>query len=300
MHNPEPSVSVGLPVYNRVRFVGEALDSFLDQTYQDFELILSDNGSTDGTDEICREYEAKDARIRYYRSEENLGAGWNFNNVFHLSNGKYFKWAASDDMCAPTYLEKCVAVLENQPEVVLCHSWLVDIDESAEEIRVRKSFAPSDLQEPHKRFWHLAMVHPAHSCEEIFGVIRRDVLAKTRLIRSYADSDRTLLAELGLYGPFHEIPEPIFLHRMHTESSVEIKPSRHERMSWFDPKHKGRILLPSWMQYADLLSVVRAAPISPLERTYCYLSLLRWFKRRRVDLFQDLVKAANALRRRNR
>ena len=106
-----PRVSIGIPVYNGGRFIKEAIDSILAQTFEDFELILSDNASTDETEEICKEYATLDRRIRYYRNEENLGAAKNYNRVFELSNGEYFKWASHDDLCAPEYLERCIAAL---------------------------------------------------------------------------------------------------------------------------------------------------------------------------------------------
>src|SRR6185369_4346332 len=107
-----PSVSIGLPVYNGVNYLRQALDSLLAQTFGDWELILSDNGSTDATESICREFAARDGRIRYLREPVNRGATWNFNRVFELSRAPLFRWAAHDDVCSPELLERCVAALE--------------------------------------------------------------------------------------------------------------------------------------------------------------------------------------------
>src|SRR5688572_10868700 len=103
MPEKNPRVSIGLPVYNGENYLAEAIDSILAQTFEDFELIISDNASTDRTQEICEAYAAKDGRIRYYRSEVNKGSAWNFNRVFELARGEYFKWAAHDDYIAPEY-----------------------------------------------------------------------------------------------------------------------------------------------------------------------------------------------------
>src|SRR3954471_8256298 len=103
-----PLLSIGLSVYNGEPFIREALDSLLSQTFRDFELIVSDNASTDGTSEICEAYAARDSRVRYYRNEKNMGAGWNTRRVFSLARGQYFKWAACDDICAPEFLERCI------------------------------------------------------------------------------------------------------------------------------------------------------------------------------------------------
>ena len=109
-----------MPVFNGERYIKSAIDSILGQTYEDFELVISDNASTDNTQNICLDYKAQDSRIRYQRSKENVGAPPNYNRVFLLSKGQYFKWAAHDDVMAPTYLEKCMNVLENDSSIVLC------------------------------------------------------------------------------------------------------------------------------------------------------------------------------------
>ncbi len=134
MTQHSPRVSVGLAVYNGENFIRAAIDSILAQTFTDFELVISDNASTDKTQEICLEYAAKDGRIRYYRCERNMGAAWNQNRVFELSRGEYFRLAAHDDVIAPEYLAKCVEVLDQNPSVVLCHSWTKAINDQGEVI----------------------------------------------------------------------------------------------------------------------------------------------------------------------
>src|SRR3989304_6465989 len=120
MIDETPLVSVGLPVFNGNKYIEQAIDSILAQTYQNFELIISDNASNDRTQEICQAFVARDKRIKYFRNDKNLGAAPNFNNVFNLSSGKYFKWAAYDDLLAPDFLSRCIDVLESMPDVVLC------------------------------------------------------------------------------------------------------------------------------------------------------------------------------------
>jgi len=117
--NHKPRVSIGLPVYNGENYLEEAIDSILAQTYKDFELIISDNASTDRTPDICQAYANKDPRIRYYRNEKNIGAAVNFNRVFELSSSEYFKWAAHDDIIAPDYISECIEILDNDDSIVL-------------------------------------------------------------------------------------------------------------------------------------------------------------------------------------
>lgn len=97
-----PKISIGMPVYNGQKFICEAIDSLIAQSYTDFELIISDNASTDLTEVICREYAASDTRIRYIRQTENRGAVANFQFVLDKADGKYFKWLAADDMFGTT------------------------------------------------------------------------------------------------------------------------------------------------------------------------------------------------------
>src|SRR2546427_6914452 len=125
-----PRVSMAVPVYNGERYLGEALDSLLAQTYHDFELIICDNASTDGTGEIARSYASMDERVRYVRNERNLGLAGNVKRAFQLSSGEYFRWHAADDVCAPQFLARCVAVLDRHPAVVLAYprTKLIDAD----------------------------------------------------------------------------------------------------------------------------------------------------------------------------
>jgi glycosyltransferase involved in cell wall biosynthesis len=119
--NATPLVSIGLPVYNGQRFLAQALDSLLGQTLGDLEIVISDNGSTDRTAEICSRYAARDARIRYIRQESNRGAVWNFNFVALQARGQYFRWASANDFCDPRLLEKCVGMLRSDAGAVLCY-----------------------------------------------------------------------------------------------------------------------------------------------------------------------------------
>ena len=117
-----PLVSIGIPVYNGGRYLEGALDSLLGQDYANLEFVISDNGSTDETPEICRAYAAQDSRLTYHRSEENHGSIWNFNRVFELSRGEFFMWAAADDRRSPDYITRCAEFLSRNPEAVLCYS----------------------------------------------------------------------------------------------------------------------------------------------------------------------------------
>ena len=122
MATDRPRLSIGMPVFNGEKYIRCALDSILSQTYKDFELVISDNASTDKTESICLKYKEQDNRIRYYRNKKNIGAPSNYNRVFLLSSANYFKWAAHDDMIAPEYIEKCMEILENDSSGAYPHN----------------------------------------------------------------------------------------------------------------------------------------------------------------------------------
>jgi glycosyltransferase involved in cell wall biosynthesis len=287
-----PRVSVGMPLYNAERFLAQTLDSILGQSFRDFEVVLSDNGSTDRTEQICREYAAKDSRIRYYRNEVNRGAAWNHNRVFELSRGEYFKWNSYDDLLAPEFLERCVAELDRDHSVVLCCSKVMDIDGGGQSMTVKGSKA-STCAQPHERF--RALIHKAHTCEEIYGLMRSEILKRTPLIGAYTSSDQNLLAELALHGQFREVPEVLFFHRWHEASSYTLWPDGSARWLWFDPSAKGRILFPRWKQLFEFVKSVRRVPVSRLERARCYRHLIWWMNENRGVLRGDLYWGGRAM-----
>ena len=118
-----PLLSIGMPVYNGQNYIKEAVNSILRQTFKDFELIISDNGSSDGTQKICEECAHKDKRIKYIRHEHNRGASWNFNYVAGLASGKYFKWAGHDDNLDPEFLKECVMARKKRCRNIIIHSF---------------------------------------------------------------------------------------------------------------------------------------------------------------------------------
>ena len=284
-----PRVSIGMPVYNGERYVAEAIDSVLKQTFTDLELIISDNCSTDRTAEICAAYAAKDSRVRYYRNELNRGVAWNYNRTFELALGEYFKWAAHDDALAPAYLERCVAALDVLHSVVLCHTKTVMIDENW---NIPFTYDPNlrvDNPRPSIRF--LDLIEKPGYCSHIHGLMRSRALRQTPLIGSFPSSDMTLLAHLGLLGPFHTIPEDLFYNRRHAEQSPR---DRYLSAVWFDRSRSGRITLPQWTLLIELFKAVWQTPLSPSERACCLYHVIRWptWNRNWRRLGKDLARAA--------
>ena len=274
-----PKVSIGLPVYNGEDFIEEAIDSILAQTFADFELIICDNASTDHTSEICRRYAERDARVYYHCNEKNLGAAANYNRVFRLAKGEYFRWAAHDDRLEPGYLAACVAVLDRDPSVVLCYPRTLIINEQSEPLSVHPDKLHLAAAEPHLRLnQYFERYAPRRDeCNAVFGLMRRDVLGRTPLIGAYASSDLILLGEIALLGKICEIAQPLFLRRDHLRTSVRANRDLQDRAAWFDPANKAKRLLPRWRWFREYLDAVGRAPLSPTQRLRCYSVVLRWF-----------------------
>ncbi|MFZ4584611.1 MAG: glycosyltransferase family 2 protein [Acidimicrobiia bacterium] len=283
-----PTLSIGLPVYNGADLLPGALDSLLEQDFTDFELILSDNGSTDSTPEICEKYAQDDARITFLRGTRNVGAARNYNRTFDLASGRYFKWAAHDDRYEPAFLRRCVEVLEARPEVVLVYAQATDVGPNGEDL------GPVDFEcdtfgpDPVRRF--MEVIRRPHPCFQVFGVMRSDVMANTILHGSYTGADRVLLAQLALCGPWVEVAERLFLHGEHPDRSVNAYEYEHQRYGWFDPRLQGKVAFPNWRMLGEYGRVVKAADIAPAERRRAYQALAGWAGQFRVDLARDLAR----------
>jgi glycosyltransferase involved in cell wall biosynthesis len=237
-----PRVTIGLPVYNGDKCLRQAVDSILLQDYTDFELIISDNNSDDGTEVICREYAAKDARIHYSRLAVNRGAAPNFRAVFDQARGAYFRWACYDDVCLPGLLRRCVQELDAAPpSVVLVAPRVGLIDENGRELPTPESLERIDTR--HRRpYARLAdVLRRVQWASAQYGLFRTEALRRTRLIDSFYAADYVLLAELALLGEIWEIPEVLFQRRIHPAVSTAVNRTSEEFRAWFDSsKRVGR------------------------------------------------------------
>ena len=271
-----PNVCIGFPVFNGEKYLTVSIDSILAQTYGDFEFIISDNASTDRTQEICNEYALKDRRIRYYRNDRNLGSAANFNLVFHLSNATYFKWASYDDLVAPEFLERCVKVLDTAPDVVLCYPKTIRIDANGELIDKFEDRLDLRQERPHDRLANL--MSSLRLANAQFGLIRSDVLRKTRLMEPYASSDIPLLIELCLLGKFYEIPEHLFFRRDHQKNVRKMSVKEIEKM--VDPNYKKSILSHDMKLLLEMFKTVTYTNLDTYERMLCYMQIRHWQIRR--------------------
>jgi glycosyltransferase involved in cell wall biosynthesis len=275
MEKSKPRVSIGIPVYNGDQFVAEAIESILAQTYTDFEFIISDNASDDKTQEICRAYAAKDPRICYYRNETNLGAAPNYNRVFELASGQYFKWADYDDLIAPTFLAECIKVMDQDPAIALCYPLPRVINAAGDALWDYDFKTDTSSSRPEVRFANI--VRYAEKAYQVSGLIRSSMVQKTSLHGSYPSSDLVFLAELALMGRFFEIPERLFLPREHSAQSTKgAMAAERSRVVFFDTSNKDKIVMPKWMLLRGYMAAIKSGPISWKARLYCYGQMLIW------------------------
>ncbi len=308
MNRQSPRVSIGMPVYNGERFLADVLDSLLSQTFSDFELIISDNASTDKTQEICTTYAADDARIRYHSNESNLGAARNYNRVFELSEGEYFKWAAADDLCTPDYLKRCVEVLDSEADVVLCYPKTTIIDENGQILRKYEDGLNMVTDSASGRF--IQTFYNCRLCNAVFGLIRSSKLEQTRLIKDFIASDKVLLAELSLLGIFREIPDYLFNRRFHIVRTGTLEADAPEygasfvslgkdkQLEWLNPAHKDKIAYVHWKLFGAYLTSIKRAPIRWSQKVFVMIFLFGTLiadKQYRLELGRAIRKSVRKI-----
>lgn len=287
-----PRVSIGLPVYNGENFVGYAIQSVLSQTFADWELVISDNGSTDRTLEICERFASQDSRIKLHVSERNRGAAWNFNQVFHKSSGHYFRWLSHDDWLTPTALSECVAVMDARPELAICTTQTGALDEAGYRI-LDNAEADSDFEcqgiTEHSEMMRKRLIISdsiasryrgvllySRRCNEIYGLVRRELFGSTQLHPSYCGGEKVLLAELAIHGPIHEILKPLFFVRWH-DARFTSNNSTLEQYKHMASAEKRKFLLPH--QYRATLGYLCLIPkvkMSVIDRLKCFCVWLRF------------------------
>lgn len=288
-----PTVSLGVPVHNGERYLRTALDSIRAQSFPDFDVLISDNASTDGTESIARDFCRLDPRFRYHRHAENIGASGNFNFVFANTRGRYFKWAAHDDALRPDFLLKCVETLDEGPgSRVLAVPQTTNIDQDGREIGRYLLASGHLVGTPSERL--AALLGPAeerksilHMCYPVFGLIRRSALEETGIIANMPRSDNLLLVELALLGSFAEVSADLFLRRSHAGGSViaaerATRGPEIERLlaAWFDPRRGKRFPATTTRLGLGYMRAILRTPMTAGEKLKCMVIATGWIARR--------------------
>ena len=276
MSSSTPRLTLGLPVYNGEGHLAASLDAIAAQTFTDYELIISDNCSTDSTAEIASRYAAADPRVRYVRHEQNRGAAFNHNFVVEEARGEYFKWVSDDDLYHPELLRRCVEALDARPEVVVAHAWTAIIDESGAVTRKVDYQLVTDVPEASRRF-HSLLYTPGG--DDIYGVIRTSTLRRIAPYGSFHHPDRTFVAELALQGRFHNHPDHLYFRRDHPQR-VGRANSIRDRATRADPRRADRWRNPTVRLVGEYLwaysAAIWRAPLSTADRVRCATHLTVW------------------------
>lgn len=279
-----PQISIGIPVYNGLPYIREVIDGLLCQTFDDFEIVISDNASNDGTEDLLRDYAARDARVKYFRNSTNIGLIPNYNRVFELASAPYFKWSAADDIHEPRYLEACFAPIRDDASVSVCHSETALVDANGHELPYDGTMH-AYIDAVNGKTWLLDRDDSACSgsrtrrfrsvlaeqimCSPIYGLMRRETLQKTVLHQSFFGSDKLLLAELALHGRFVIAPGKFFKKRMHAEmTSMMDKASVQSRI---DPLI--RLKSAQLVKLGKYVSMLRKEELSSVEKGLCFVYL---------------------------
>jgi glycosyltransferase involved in cell wall biosynthesis len=206
----QPLVSIGIPVYNGERLIGQALQALLAQTYDHLELVISDNSSTDRTGEICQEYAAKDPRIKYFRNAANIGIYANYRRVVALATGDYFMWAAVDDLKPSTAIQECVRALLDNQRAVMAHGMILvrtaaglNLVEYANTVDAMESNAGARIRKFTRAIQHNGM---------FYGLYRREALTRA-ILGNHLGQDYLLCLQMCLLGEIAYVKSPTMICR---------------------------------------------------------------------------------------
>lgn len=278
-------ISIGMPVYNGAATIGASIEALLAQTFGDFELIVSDNASTDSTGGIVQALARRDARIRYVRQATNVGANKNYSLLAGVARGDYLKWASASDWCAPTFLERCLMALERDAGAVLAvpRTRLFDGDLS------NARDYPHDVEvldpTPAGRLIHLNRAVQLNNAMN--GLIRLAALRRTRLIEPYQQADIVLMGHLALLGKFLLVDEPLFYRRMEPLTATALQDADAVMRHLF-PQPTTRALLQRWRCQVGWFRTAFAAPMPATERVRVLHYLARHLYWDRQALAADL------------
>ncbi|MEO5875177.1 MAG: glycosyltransferase [Streptosporangiaceae bacterium] len=287
-----PRISVGLPVYNGLPYLEGALASLLAQD-TDFELVIADNCSTDGTQDICRDLARTDERVRYLRRDRNLGVVGNHNQIIHDCRGELFSFAASDDEYRADRLSRLAAALDAQPDAVTAISAAEEIDSAGRVLLEWHNSIRTDHPDAIVRM-KAKLAEPVFNLQ-LYGLHRRAALAACRPQAPIKGSDRILIVELALRGRFTVVDEPLLRHRNHDRRDSESVDSHGFRASQGLPPR--RVSVPNAEDGVWLLRAVGNVPLSRRDRVRAYAGMSVWLRHNAVPMVRNVARAARTGRR---
>ena len=287
----ERKVVTGLPVYNAQKYLAAAIESHLSQSFGDFDLVISDNGSTDTTSEIYAAYANKDKRIKYLRSAENRGNRWNHRRVFDAidSPAQYFRWAGADDIMEPGLLQTMAEVLNTRPEVEAVVPDTKNIDDNGTIIGSMARTLDLQSSDVFERARDILMANYQHVIA--YGLLRASTLRLMRTRPDYPGWDAIFAWELVLRGKMVQSAGPALLRRFHAGSISRVKTAKEIR-KWVEPNSKAGMNFPHWTWAYERARVVIACPLSTRDRLRIGTFLARYTMWQRGQLINDVTQAA--------
>ena len=278
-----PEISIGLPVYNGAsEGLPSTLESILSQSFENFELIISDNASTDDTREICEDYARRDPRVRLHLNAENVGAGANHNIVFKLARGRFFKWAAADVLCLPGMLKRCYEVAaDSRRGFSLVYPRCQMVDLSGKPLQTDATSIVSTHPAPHRRM--IRVIEAVGWVNQLHGLMPRELLATTRLMEPFAASDWVLLAELAMLGEVYEVPDVLLRREIDPHSGSAGHKTAKSWAIWLDTSLAEERFFLSPQQrlfYEYLRSAWRFGPSPMGKAAYVTSATYAWSKRK--------------------
>lgn len=290
----EPLVSIGLPVRNGERTLDTAVRSVLAQDYDRIELVISDNASDDGTEEVCRQFARSDPRIRYIRQPHDIGLVPNFNAVLHAARGTYFRWIGDDDWLTPGYVSRCAAVLAADPELVLVTTQQAHVEPDGSVETAPYDGTALRSSEPVERFGEMLRLLNESRLEldPLYGMLRRTTVARLpRPIMLF--EDQVLAARLALAGPFAHVGDVLSYRRSRPFPRLRATARRLGVPPW-------HASVATALQCRELVSAVREAGLGPAERRQAHAAIARLFVRRQRTTAAHRLRKVAAIARRPR
>jgi len=221
-------ITIGIPVFNGENFIEKCINSVLNQTFKDFELLISDNASTDKTFEICKKFEASDKRIKYFRQSNNIGALNNFHYLLKESRGDYFAFLAVDNYYQNNYLKKCISILEISKNIVGVMG-KVKIDEGYQDSFSKEKKMLKKLGLSYRPLQEIFIEGDYDTRIKIclrkipwqlfYSLFRTEELRKSFSDEFFVGSDATLLLNIVKFGEIKTINDTTFFSYPHGESS---------------------------------------------------------------------------------
>lgn len=286
-----PRVSIGMPLYNGAKYVALTIESVLAQNYANLELVISDNASTDATEHICREFAARDPRVRYSRNAENVGLPNNFNKAFRLARGTYFKWMCCGDKLDPRFVERCIAVLDARPEVVLAYPVTrLFVDDPAHGEDVRDDF-DLDIEDAAGRFMRYTTEVRLNNI--MHGLYRSAVLQRTKLYSTFLGADYNMIAELVLHGRAVRLNEVLNFRRMQPETATKFL-SEAALRAVYAPARPSGLTYQGWYRVFDYWKMVLKSRLALSHRLALLLYLSKCAYWQRSELLKELLRGRHS------